>query len=33
MSEAFDQLLLPERKVNWRTLAASFLMQGVMALN
>ena len=32
MSEAFDQLLLPERKVNWRTLAASFLMQGVLAL-
>jgi len=32
MSEAFDQLLLPERKVNWRTLAASFLVQGVLAL-
>lgn len=32
MSEAFDQLLLPERKVNWRTLGTSFLMQGVLAL-
>lgn len=27
MPEAFDQLLLPERKINWRTLAASFLGQ------
>ncbi|HEV2114900.1 MAG TPA: energy transducer TonB [Terriglobales bacterium] len=29
MAEAFEQLLLPERKLNWRTLAASFLAQGV----
>jgi TonB family protein len=27
MAEAFDQLLLPDRKLNWRTLAASFLGQ------
>jgi TonB family protein len=27
MAEAFDQLLLPERKINWRTLAVSFLGQ------
>ena len=27
MAEAFDQLLLPESKLNWRTLAASFLSQ------
>lgn len=32
MAEAFDQLLLPERRVNWRTLAASFIVQGVLAL-
>lgn len=32
MAEAFDQLLLPERKVNWRTLAASFLCQGVLVV-
>ena len=32
MAEAFDQLLLPERRLNWRTLAASFLAQGVLAL-
>ncbi|HJS98772.1 MAG TPA: energy transducer TonB [Terriglobales bacterium] len=30
MAEAFDQLLLPERKINWRTLAASFLGQVVL---
>jgi TonB family protein len=27
MAEAFEQLLLPERKINWRTLATSFLGQ------
>lgn len=30
MAEAFDQLLLPERKLNRRTLAASFLAQAAM---
>ena len=30
MAEAFDQLLLPERKINWRTLATSFLGQVVL---
>jgi TonB family protein len=30
MAEAFDELLLPERKINWRTLAASFLGQVVL---
>jgi TonB family protein len=32
MAEAFDQLLLPERKLNWRTLAASFLAQSVLVV-
>jgi TonB family protein len=27
---AFDQLLLPERKMNWRTLGVSFLAQGAL---
>ena len=30
MTAAFDQLLLPDRKINWRTLAASFLGQVVL---
>lgn len=30
MSEAFEQLLLPERKVNWRTLGTSFLAQSLL---
>lgn len=30
MAEAFDQLLLPERKINRRTLATSFLGQAVL---
>ncbi len=32
MAEAFDQLLLPERKLNWRTLGTSFVAQSVLVL-
>lgn len=32
MSEAFEQLLLPERKMNWRTLGTSFLGQSLLVL-
>jgi TonB family protein len=32
MAAAFDHLLLPERKTNWRTLATSFLGQSVLLL-
>jgi TonB family protein len=30
MAEAFEQLLLPERRLNWRTLGTSFLAQGLL---
>ena len=32
MAEAFDQLLLPERKLNWRTLGTSFVGQSLLVL-
>jgi TonB family protein len=32
MAEAFDQLLLPERKLNWRTLGTSFVIQSLLLL-
>lgn len=32
MAEAFDQLLLPERKLSWRTLGISFVAQGLLLL-
>jgi TonB family protein len=32
MADVFDQLLLPERKVNWRTLGVSFVGQSVLVL-
>ena len=32
MAEAFEQLLLPERKLNWRTLGTSFVVQSLLLL-